>query len=606
MNTHRPNFALLPAIAVMVLATAARAPAYDTEGCLACHQYRGLSRISDDGKEIELFYVDPNYYNTPRGPHSRLKCTDCHVRKEVEVFPHRPQTPVDCGKTCHLEGPNQVEVRFSHDHVNEMLRNSVHGEDSLTQSNQLLGSPLKQGQSQCLLCHDEPLFSRGGQSWLQSEAPIKRCNTCHDEQLSVDTRQFYWHVTARTRPARTNEDLVRLCAMCHSNAAVRAKFNLPDTAVSYLSSFHGKATLLGSEETANCLNCHAGLVRNVHQMAAHTDARSPANGANLPDTCRQPACHRAAGAMISSASVHLDLSRSRGVEFFIACLFVFLIVFTFGPSLLLTALKMLEIVTGRKDPSEHEHVELAKKLLADPRTRPKLDRFDLHQRLQHWVLATCFIILVLTGFPLKFADRSWAAWLIGEFGGISWARRIHHYAGAVLILGLFYHAAYILRALRRQRKTSGAGWLKTLFGLPMWVGRSDLKQMNAIMLYLLRLRKEHPAGGRFNAEEKFEYIGVFWGSIVLGSTGVLMWFNAWTTQHLPGRILTIAILIHTMEAFLALLHVGIVHMVSVIFSPDVFPVSPAMFTGQTPIAELAEGHTAMLEAVNRQGEAPHA
>jgi formate dehydrogenase gamma subunit len=267
---------------------------------------------------------------------------------------------------------------------------------------------------------------------------------------------------------------------------------------------------------------------------------------------------------------------------------------------------MLEIVTGRKDPSEHEHVELARKLLADPRTRPKLDRFDLHQRFQHWVLATCFIILVLTGFPLKFADQTWAAWLIGEFGGISWARRIHHYAGAVLILGLFYHAAYILRSLRRQRKASGAGWLKTLFGLPMWVGPSDLKQMNAIMLYLLRLRKEHPAGGRFNAEEKFEYVGVFWGSIVLGSTGVLMWFNAWTTQHLPGRILTIAILIHTMEAFLALLHVGIVHMVSVIFSPDVFPVSRAMFTGQTPIAELAEGHTAMLDAVSRQGEAPHA
>jgi cytochrome b subunit of formate dehydrogenase len=70
-------------------------------------------------------------------------------------------------------------------------------------------------------------------------------------------------------------------------------------------------------------------------------------------------------------------------------------------------------------------------------------------------------------------------------------------------------------------------------------------------------------------EEKFEYIGVFWGTFVLGATGLLMWFNAWTTRYLPGRILTIATLIHTFEAFLALLHVGIVHMVSVIFSPGV-------------------------------------
>jgi cytochrome b subunit of formate dehydrogenase len=130
--------------------------------------------------------------------------------------------------------------------------------------------------------------------------------------------------------------------------------------------------------------------------------------------------------------------------------------------------------------------------------------------------------------------------------------------------------------------------------------------MNSMMLYLLRLKKTHPTAGRFNAEEKFEYIGVFWGSIVLGTTGVLMWFSAWTTQHLPGRILTIAILIHTMEAFLALLPVGIVHMVSVIFAPGVAPVSPAMFTGETPASELAEAHVDMLTGLAGDGEVTHA
>src|ERR1019366_8425975 len=129
MTTPRTHFVLLLLITLVVLMTAPCASAYDTEGCLACHQYRGLSRISDDGKDIELFYVEANYYNSPRGSHSRLKCTDCHIRKEVEVFPHKPQTPVDCGKTCHLNGPNQVEVRFSHDHVDEMLKHSVHKED---------------------------------------------------------------------------------------------------------------------------------------------------------------------------------------------------------------------------------------------------------------------------------------------------------------------------------------------------------------------------------------------------------------------------------------------------------------------------------------------
>ena len=86
----------------------------------------------------------------------------------------------------------------------------------------------------------------------------------------------------------------------------------------------------------------------------------------------------------------------------------------------------------------------------------------------------------------------------------------------------------------------------------------------------------------------------------LGVTGLLMWFNAWTTEYLTGRVLTIALLLHTFEAFLALLHVGIIHMVGVIFSPIVFPLSPAMFSGNTPTEEMVEAHPAMLERVAKQ------
>jgi cytochrome b subunit of formate dehydrogenase len=111
--------------------------------------------------------------------------------------------------------------------------------------------------------------------------------------------------------------------------------------------------------------------------------------------------------------------------------------------------------------------------------------------------------------------------------------------------------------------------------------------------------------GRFSLEEKFEYFGVFWGSMLLGLTGILMWANDWTSGFLGGRVLTIAALVHTFEAFLALLHVGIIHMISVIFSPVVFPVSPAMITGDTPPEEMAEGHAGMVEqAANKLKLAP--
>jgi cytochrome b subunit of formate dehydrogenase/nitrate reductase cytochrome c-type subunit len=605
MRQLRFNFALIfTATALALLLSAAPAIAYDTDGCLSCHQYRGLSRIDPTDKSVQLYYVDPNYYSMPLGPHSRLKCTDCHLRSEVQVFPHKIQTPVNCTQTCHLSGPNQVEVLFAHKQIDQMLSTSIHSPDKLAQSNQLLGSPLKAGQAQCLLCHEEPSYTRGGQTWLQAQAPIARCNTCHEGQLAIDTQQFYSHVTSRAHPARTNEDLTRLCAVCHSNPAVRAKFKMPDATVSYLASFHGKATMLGSQEAANCLDCHAGQGSNVHQILQHTNSAAPTSAANLPDTCRAPACHRGAGTAISSASVHLNLSTTPGIEWFIAVVFVFLIVFTFGPSLLLTALKMLEIATGRHDPEEHHRLDLVRQLMQAPAGRVKLQRFTLHQRIQHWFLAVCFITLVLTGMPMKFADKVWAQWLIGEFGGLAGARRVHHVAGAALIVGLFYHLIYILRIVIRQAKTSGQNPLKVLFNLPMFVKPTDGLEMLGLMLYLLKLRKTRPGGARFNAEEKFEYIGVFWGSIVLGTTGIFMWFNAWTTQHLPGRILTIATLIHTMEAFLALLHVGIVHMVSVIFAPHVFPVSKAMFSGETPAHELTEAHGEMIDAAVASAAVP--
>jgi formate dehydrogenase gamma subunit len=240
-----------------------------------------------------------------------------------------------------------------------------------------------------------------------------------------------------------------------------------------------------------------------------------------------------------------------------------------------------------------------------------LERFNLHQRFQHWLLAVAFITLVLTGFPMKFADHEWAAWLVNLFGGLtwgrwfqsisglSWARWLHRISGVILILAMLYHCIYIARSYFKQKTTSGKGWIKSIFDLPMMITPTDLKQMSQLVAYLLFLRRERPQFDRFNLEEKFEYIGVFWGTILLGTTGALMWANAWTTQYFPGRLLTIATLVHSMEAFLALLHVGVVHMVSVIFAPGVFPISPAMFTGRTPTEEIAEAHSAMIESAEK-------
>jgi cytochrome b subunit of formate dehydrogenase len=280
---------------------------------------------------------------------------------------------------------------------------------------------------------------------------------------------------------------------------------------------------------------------------------------------------------------------------------VLLIATTFGPSLTICVMELVHVVIGKSDPHHQEHVKQTERLLEDPKVRQQLKRFNGQQRVQHWFLVIVFATLCVTGFPIKFADRPWAAWTIDRLGGLGVARTTHHVAGALLIAGFFYHLGYILFTVVRQKRQAGdsRGWARIVWDLPMMVHPADGLYMLRLMLYMFGLHKQHPAAGRFNPEEKFEYVGVFWGTFVLGLTGVLMWASAWTTRSLPGRVLTIAALLHTFEAFLALLHVGIVHMASVIFSPGVFPISKAMFTGDTPAEELVHGHSEMLDAVER-------
>lgn len=572
-----------------------RAIAADPENCLSCHRYAGLARVADDGQSVHMYSVDPDYYDRSLGPHARLACSDCHDRDQVGVIPHKPTRAVDCTNRCHLEDTTSLEVTFSHQMLAATLEHSVHTTEVLDECNELLGRPLDDGQSRCLLCHDEPTFRHAGVPWVQHAAPVERCQVCHDEQLPVNQQYMYWHVHARSEPAYTSEHLTRACAFCHSNERIRERFDMPDTSASFLHSFHGKAMLLGSQTTASCIDCHVADLHNAHLVLGKDNPQSPVHADNQADTCRSPACHPTAGKEVTTAAVHLDMATSQGIEYLIGFVFVILIACTFGPSVLLQALELFHMVIGRQDAHHHHHRELADKVMQHPTGRKKLKRFTVHQRVQHWFLFFTFTTLSLTGFPMKFADQTWSQVVIDLFGGLHMARMLHRVAGVLLICGFFYHLTYVIVFALREKKRTGRGWISTVLSLPMLMNVADFKYLFELLGYLLFIRKTRPEGDRFTPKEKFEYFGVFWGTAILGLTGVLMWFNAWTTVYLTGRVLTVANLFHTFEAFLALLHVGVIHMIGVIFSPVVFPLSPAMFNGDTPAEEMAEAHAGMLE-----------
>jgi len=268
-------------------------------------------------------------------------------------------------------------------------------------------------------------------------------------------------------------------------------------------------------------------------------------------------------------------------------------------------LELFPLVLGEKSHPDDRMDRLTRAVMAHPEGRRRLTRFTVAQRVQHWVLAILFGLLALTGFPLKFADREWSHIVIDHFGGLNTARRLHHWGGLLLLAGLGLHMLYILFTMYQKRQRARVagkhtGLVQSITSLPLWIGPRDVRDFVRLLAHLLRLRHERPTFGRFSIKEKFEYIGVFWGTLLLGATGALLWGAEMSSHFVTGRVLNFALIAHTFEAFLAIIHVGILHIVNVMLAPNVFPLSPATLTGETPLAELSEGHSDQVLDVARE------
>jgi len=606
MPYARRRLALLSALLIAPSMSAAD----DPQNCLFCHQYRGLSRIEPSSGRVRLYFVQPEHAHGSAGPHARLACADCHNRDEVSVVPHRPVTRVDCTRTCHLPDRNGLERRFSHQNIAEMLDGSVHSPGVLSQVHLSQGGALEPEQSRCLYCHDEPLF-RDPSGALPILEPLggrtfDRCDACHREQAPTDIAYYLRHVAARLQPARPTLEVAQVCAVCHSDPAVLAAWEMDNAVASYTRSYHGKAALLGDEGAASCISCHVAPGSNAHRMLGAEHPLSAVNPTNVANSCRSTACHPGADKALAAAAAHLELPKLRGaLEFVIAAFFIILTILTFGPSMVIVVLELFAIVVGR-----HSHAdERAKRLVGALRLHPeglrRLTRFTVSQRVQHWVLALLFVLLALTGFPMKFADQDWSRTVVRALGGLGAARLIHHWAGLALVAGALVHLIYVAWTVRQRRRQAIAAGERTttwtaLVSLPMWLSAQDGRKALRLLAYLLFLRADRPAFGRFSVKEKFEYIGVFWGVVLLGLTGAMLWGEQLTSRVLGGRVLNIALIAHTYEAFLAIIHVGILHIANVMLAPNVFPLSPATITGRTPPAELAEGHAEMVAQVARE------
>jgi len=223
-------------------------------------------------------------------------------------------------------------------------------------------------------------------------------------------------------------------------------------------------------------------------------------------------------------------------------------------------------------------------------------RFDRVERVMHAFLMFTFIGCALSGLPLLFADRAWAAPLVRLLGGFEAAGLIHRACAAVMIVIFVAHVARVFaRALAR-------GSLRAI----LWGPDSLVPQPQDIVDLYQHFKwfvgkGPRPPFDRFTYWEKFDYWAVFWGMFIIGGSGLLLWFPMFFSRFLPGWVFNVATLVHGEEALLAVGFIFTIHFFNGHLRPEKFPMDLVIFTGRIPEHEMREERQVEYARLVRQG-----
>jgi cytochrome b subunit of formate dehydrogenase len=147
-----------------------------------------------------------------------------------------------------------------------------------------------------------------------------------------------------------------------------------------------------------------------------------------------------------------------------------------------------------------------------------------------------------------------------------------------------YHLAYLYWS------QEGRLWLKD-----MLVKGKDFKDLIGNFGYYLGASKVRPKIARFGYAEKAEYWAVIWGTLIMGLTGLMIWFKLGVFSFLPRWVIDIALAVHFYEAVLATLAIVVWHFYQVIFDPHVYPLNFAFLDGRVSEEHYREEHEMAYE-----------
>jgi cytochrome b subunit of formate dehydrogenase len=527
--------------------------------CLECHGEKDLTKELAGGKTASLYVDEAKLKETV---HGKVQCAECHKDLTAEhPDDAKAATAVDCA-ACH-------------DKQSKSFGASVHG---------IAHDKGSVAAASCKDCHgNHEVFSRNSpRSKIHVSNLEKTCGECHTAEAADVAASVHGQAQSKGEGAtcidcHSEHKIIGLsgpaasfqtaetCSKCHASERINSRFGMPNDRVkTFFESYHGLAATGGSTMAANCASCHG-----YHKVLRSSNPDSMIHPAHLMETCGK--CHPGATQSFVGGKIHADEDKSNEtgmvVSRWVRNIYVVLIVLTVA---LLGA---------------HNGLAWWRKVAARRRAQGEMViRMDRNQRLQHFTLMASFILLAVTGFALKFPN-TWYAHLMGSEEIRRWTHRV---AGVVLIGGGIYHIYYVACS------AAGRKLLRDLW--PRWQDARDVMTN----IGHLALGKPKAQFGRFGYPEKIEYWAVVWGTLVMGATGLAIWFKIDVTQWFPRWVIEVAVTIHYYEAILACLAIVIWHFYHVMFDPDVYPMNFAWLDGKVAKHWHEEEHP--LEAVEDAAE----
>ena len=634
MNSASRILAQTLVLCLLALAPLARAEhKLKDSDCLTCHSDTTLAK-DVNGKPASLYVDEGKMKHSIHG--GMFACVDCHT--DVKSLVHEtPPKKVTCTQ-CHADAqeayshslhakaskagqPVSANCQDCHGGAHEVLAagdakspvnhanipatcGRCHGQKFLVQANgvsaqtfmsyqeSVHGLATEKGSTKAAVCTDchgahEILPANNAKSPIYKFNVPDTCGKCHTAVAQTFMQSIHGQgikrgnglspvctdchgihsIKAHVDPnsSVSEQNVARTtCARCHEGVRLSEEFGVAGNRVSsYLDSYHGLATEGGSAVAANCASCHG-----VHNILPSSDPRSTINKANLDATCGQ--CHKGVTQKFTLNKVHMDINRSADIGSiavrWVRWIYLSLIALVIG------AMFLHNFIIWRSKAATRRRMQ-----------NPSMTRMTENQRWQHLFLLSSFIVLVITGFALKFPD-SWFAEALGMSERVR--SIVHRGAGVILIAAGIYHLIYL--AVTRE----GRRLICDFVPVP-----KDAFDAWGTMRYYLGLGGEKPKFGRFNYAEKAEYWALVWGTALMGLTGVMLWAKVWFGNLLARWWIDVATSVHFYEAILATLAILVWHFYQVFFDPDVYPMNWAWWDGKMPVEQYRHEHELDTEAL---------